>query len=59
MILIWGRIQDFFMFNFPILYVTHRITTSACEYKIQIASGEGTRNSRFSAQQDSQESQTY
>ena len=45
------------MFNFPILYVDSPNTTSACEYKIQIASGEGTGNSRFSAQQDSQESQ--
>ena len=47
---------DFFMFNFPILHVDSPSTTSACEYKIQIASGAGTGNSRFSAQQDSQPS---
>ena len=47
---------DFFMFNFPIVHVDSPSTTSACEYKIQIASGAGTGNSRFSAQQDNQES---
>ena len=49
---------DFFMFNFPILHVDSPNTTSACEYKIQISSGDGTGNSRFSAQQDSQPSNT-
>ena len=49
---------DFFMFNFPILHVDSPNTTSACEYKIQIASGAGSGNSRFSAQQDSQPSNT-
>lgn len=47
---------DFFMFNFPIVHVDSPSTTSTCEYKIQIASGAGVGNSRFSAQQDSQES---
>ena len=47
---------DFFMFNFPIVHVDSPSTTSTCEYKIQIASGAGVGNSRFSAQQDNQES---